>query len=60
MNLASTIFLAFATAVGKGATLHKLRIREALKTSLIFGLIEAITPLVGWALDRAAAQYVTA
>jgi manganese efflux pump family protein len=67
MNLASTIFLAFAmstdafaAAVGKGATLHKPRIAEALKTGLIFGVIEAITPLVGWALGKAAAQYVTA
>jgi manganese efflux pump family protein len=67
MNLASTIFLAFAmstdafaAAVGKGATLHKPRIAEALKTGVIFGVIEAITPLVGWALGKAAAQYVTA
>jgi putative Mn2+ efflux pump MntP len=67
MNLASTIFLAFAmstdafaAAVGKGATLHKPRIAEALKTGVIFGVIEALTPLVGWALGKAAAQYVTA
>ncbi len=66
MNLASTIFLAFAmstdafaAAVGKGASLHKPRIAEALKTGLIFGVIEAITPLVGWALGKAAAQHVT-
>ncbi|KMQ80165.1 Integral membrane protein [Candidatus Burkholderia pumila] len=67
MNLVSTIFLAFAmstdafaAAVGKGATLHKPHIAEALKTGLIFGVIEAITPLVGWALGRVAAQYVSA
>ncbi|SAK44521.1 manganese efflux pump MntP [Caballeronia ptereochthonis] len=67
MNLASTLFLAFAmstdafaAAVGKGATLHKPRIAEALKTGVIFGVIEALTPLVGWALGKAAAQYVTA
>lgn len=67
MNLASTLLLAFAmstdafaAAVGKGATLHRPRIREALRTGLIFGVIEAITPLVGWALGKAAAPYVTA
>ncbi|GGD72184.1 manganese efflux pump MntP [Caballeronia grimmiae] len=67
MNLASTIFLAFAmstdafaAAVGKGASLRKPRVTEALRTGLIFGVIEAITPLVGWAIGRTAAQYVTA
>jgi len=65
MNIASTLLLAFAmstdafaAAVGKGATLHRPRIREALRTGLIFGVIEAITPLVGWALGKAAAPYV--
>ena len=67
MNLASTIFLAFAmstdafaAAVGKGATLHKPRIAEALKTGVIFGVIEALTPLVGWLLGSAAVRYVAA
>lgn len=50
---------AFAAAIGKGATLHKPHFREALKTGLIFGVIEGITPLVGWALGKAAAIYVT-
>jgi putative Mn2+ efflux pump MntP len=58
MNIASTLLLAFAAAVGKGATLHRPRIREALRTGLIFGVIEAITPLVGWALGKAAVPYV--
>lgn len=67
MNAASTIFLAFAmstdafaAAVGKGASLHKPRIAEALRTGVIFGVIEATTPLIGWAAGRAAAEYVTA
>lgn len=51
---------AFAAAIGKGATLHKPQWREALKTGVIFGVIEAITPLIGWFLGKAAAQYVTA
>jgi len=51
---------AFAAAVGKGAALDKPSWREALKTGAIFGVIEGITPIVGWALGRAAAPYVAA
>ncbi|MGI4982248.1 MAG: manganese efflux pump MntP [Janthinobacterium lividum] len=65
MNIASTLLLAlamstdaFAAAVGKGAALRKPRLREAFKAGVIFGVIEAITPLVGWGLGRAAAPYV--
>ena len=67
MNLVSTAALAlamstdaFAAAVGKGATLHKPQFREALRTGVIFGVIETLTPLVGWGLGIAAAQYVVA
>ena len=67
MNLASTALLAlamstdaFAAAVGKGAALHRPHFREALRTGAIFGSIEAITPIVGWALGLAAARYVEA
>jgi len=65
MNFISTAVLAlamstdaFAAAVGKGTELQKPRWSEALRTGLIFGVIEAITPLVGWALGLAAASYV--
>ena len=51
---------AFAAAIGKGAALHKPTVREALKTGLIFGVIEGLTPIVGWALGRVAAPYVAA
>ena len=51
---------AFAAAVGKGAALQRPRWAEALRTGLIFGTIEALTPIVGWALGSAAARYVTA
>jgi putative Mn2+ efflux pump MntP len=51
---------AFAAAVGKGTALHQPRWREALRTGAIFGVIEALTPLAGWALGLAAASYVQA
>lgn len=51
---------AFAAAVGKGTALQKPRWSEALRTGAIFGVIEAITPLIGWALGLAAADYVKA
>ena len=65
MNALSTLVLAFAmstdafaAAVGKGAALHKPRLSEALRTGVIFGVIEAITPVIGWALGSMAAQFV--
>lgn len=67
MNPVATLFLAFAmstdafaAAIGKGAALNRPHWREALRTGLIFGVIEALTPLVGWFLGKAAAQYVSA
>lgn len=67
MNLAATAVLslamstdAFAAAVGKGAALHKPHLREALRTGLIFGTIEGLTPVLGWALGQVTAPYVSA
>lgn len=65
MNLSATLILAFgmsmdafAASIGKGASLHQPRFREALRTGLIFGVIEAITPLIGWSLGLLASQYI--
>ena len=65
MNIASTAILAlamstdaFAAAVGKGTSLQKPRWSEALRTGAIFGVIEALTPLAGWALGLTAASFV--
>jgi putative Mn2+ efflux pump MntP len=44
--------------VSKGAALHRPRWTEALRTGAIFGVIEALTPLVGWARGRGAASFV--
>jgi len=49
---------AFAAAIGKGASLHKPRFVEALRTGIIFGVIEGITPLIGWLIGQAATSYV--
>lgn len=49
---------AFAAAIGKGSSLHKPRFTEALRAGLIFGIIEAITPLVGWLIGQAASRFV--
>lgn len=51
---------AFAAAVGKGTALHQPRWSEALRTGAIFGVIEAITPVIGWALGLTVASYVKA
>ena len=51
---------AFAAAVGKGTALKDPRWSEALRTGLIFGAIECATPIAGWALGYAAADYVKA
>jgi putative Mn2+ efflux pump MntP len=67
MNVAATLAIAlamstdaFAVAIGKGAALHRPQLKEALRTGLIFGVIEGLTPLVGWALGKVAAPYVEA
>ncbi len=51
---------AFAAAVGKGAAMRRPRFADALRAGLIFGVIEAITPVIGWLLGRAASSYVEA
>lgn len=65
MNMYATMILAFgmsmdafAAAIGKGASLHRPSVKEALRTGLIFGVIEALTPLIGWAIGIAASRYV--
>jgi putative Mn2+ efflux pump MntP len=51
---------AFAAALAKGAALDRPRLSEALRTGFVFGIIEAITPLIGWAAGLAASSYITA
>ena len=65
MSLVSTLLIAlamstdaFAAAIGKGMALKRPHLSEALRAGMIFGIIEALTPLVGWALGMVAAEYV--
>ena len=52
---------AFAASVVKGAAMPRPpRLPQALRTGLLFGVIEAVTPLIGWLLGQAAARYITA
>jgi putative Mn2+ efflux pump MntP len=51
---------AFAAAIGKGAGMTRPRFAEALRVGLIFGTIEAITPVIGWLLGRGASRYIEA
>ncbi|MEP3687489.1 MAG: manganese efflux pump MntP family protein [Sulfitobacter dubius] len=49
---------AFVASVGKGTTEDRASFAMTLRTGAIFGVIEAITPLVGWLAGVAASQYV--
>ncbi|HZX71751.1 MAG TPA: manganese efflux pump MntP family protein [Rhodanobacter sp.] len=49
---------AFAAAIGKGAAMAKPRLSQALRAGLIFGVIEAITPVLGWLLGKGASRYI--
>ena len=51
---------AFAVAIAMGARRNHIPLSEALRTGLLFGLIEGITPVIGWMLGSFAASYVAA
>lgn len=48
---------AFAAAVGRGAA-HRPRLAQALRAGLVFGVVEAATPVIGWSLGLIAAGVV--
>lgn len=65
MNLISIFFIgfamstdAFAAAIGKGIAIRKPSLINALRIGLIFGVIEAITPVIGWLIGQAATSFV--
>ena len=51
---------AFSVAIGKGANLKNPRFTQALRLGLIFGIVEAITPLVGWLIGRSTTYFIDA
>lgn len=51
---------AFIAALGKGAAGPRPGLARALRTGAIFGAIEALTPLIGWAAGLAASRHVAA
>ncbi len=50
---------AFAAAVGRGAA-QRPGVLAAVGTGLVFGTVEAITPLIGWSLGLAASGLIAA
>ncbi|SIO31832.1 manganese efflux pump MntP family protein [Vannielia litorea] len=51
---------AFVAALGRGAQSARPGLAAALSTGAVFGAVEALTPLLGWAAGLAAAGFVTA
>ncbi len=51
---------AFAATLAKGAALDRPKLAEALRTGLLFGLVEATTPVIGWVCGRAASGFIDA
>ena len=67
MSPASVAILAIGLSVdsgiaciGRGAGELRPRLRSALVTGIVFGVVEAITPVIGWAAGVAARSYVVA
>ncbi|MBM3618563.1 MAG: manganese efflux pump [Alphaproteobacteria bacterium] len=51
---------AFAASVSKGVGMRKPRLVEALRIGAIFGIVETITPILGWLVGYAASGIITA
>lgn len=65
MSLAALTILAFSmsidawvASVGRGAGMVRPRLVDAVRTGAVFGCVEMITPLIGWAAGVAASAYV--
>lgn len=51
---------AFIAALGRGAAAQGATFGAALRTGMVFGAVETLTPIAGWALGVAAGRYVAA
>jgi manganese efflux pump family protein len=49
---------AFVAALSRGAALRGPRLLEAVRTGLVFGVIEGITPIIGWTAGLAASRFI--
>jgi putative Mn2+ efflux pump MntP len=49
---------AFAASVGRGAVVERPHFGLALRTGLVFGFVEALTPIAGWCLGAAFSTFV--
>ena len=49
---------AFAAAISKGAAAKHVSTQEIIRAALIFGVVEGITPLVGWGAGQAAQSFI--
>lgn len=50
---------AFAASISKGVTIRKPKIGEALYIGMVFGVVETITPVLGWLIGLAAGSFIT-
>ena len=51
---------AFAVAIAKGAANKQIALTHVIKTAFLFGIVETITPLIGWEAGTIAAPYIEA
>ena len=51
---------AFAVAVGKGLSMKRLDMKQAIVIALFFGGFQALMPIIGWALGAQFANFVDA
>ena len=51
---------AFAVSLCNAMAVNHLRLRDACKFGIFFGVFQAVMPLIGWAAGRTFSSYVTA
>lgn len=49
---------AFSVAIAKGMATRDMTFAKALRQGLVFGLVEAIAPILGWVMGRLAQQWM--
>jgi putative Mn2+ efflux pump MntP len=49
---------AFAASVSKGVALRRPKFTDAMRIGMVFGGIEAVTPVIGWLIGLAASSFI--